>query len=116
MLDMCSPLVLPQNVFVPREVVWLNGAPGAGKVRPVQGAAQAPVPCATCDMSHDASAKCHVHGTTIHTYQLVTHWSLFQGVNTVHILKTRGLDNDISLSDLLVSHTIRGGTFGVQAR
>lgn len=46
-----------QDVFVPREVVWLNGAPGAGK-----------------------------------------------GVNTVHILKTRGLDRDISLSDLLIDH------------
>ncbi len=28
-----DPLNAPQDVRVPREVVWLNGAPGSGKVR-----------------------------------------------------------------------------------
>ncbi|KAF5837183.1 hypothetical protein DUNSADRAFT_4743 [Dunaliella salina] len=46
-----------KNVRVPREVVFLNGAPGSGK-----------------------------------------------GANTVHILKTRGLETSISLSSLLISH------------
>jgi len=46
-----------KSVHVPREVVWLNGAPGSGK-----------------------------------------------GVNTVHIMKTRGLEASLSLSALLVDN------------
>lgn len=85
------PRALPraaQSVHVPREVVFLNGAPGSGKVR------------ATSSHAH---ARTHARALACPPARGLR--TPVQGANTVHILKTRGLDMSISVSSLLVGAT-----------
>lgn len=87
-------ILLPQNVHVPREVVWLNGAPGSGKVR---GGLQARTDLRGLQVGGIATGLMRI----LHPDVLFVLICL-QGANTHHILQTRGLEHCISMSELLV--------------
>jgi hypothetical protein len=95
-----------QDFRVPREVVWLNGAPGSGKVRVAAGHThyQAALLRALAPVTHPLV---DVHAPTApaaHTQPLPAY---HQGVNTQHILKTRGLTKHFTISGLLVREGLR---------
>jgi hypothetical protein len=85
----------------PREIIWLNGAPGAGKVsRAPERVGRLP-PADACPARPDAAARRR-------RYPLPRRLSwlplppLPQGANTGRILTTRGLTRSMTISSLLV--------------
>jgi hypothetical protein len=129
-----------QDFRVPREVVWLNGAPGSGKVRSHKDLIGPVVPadyfvtrpCLPLVQCLRVTASVHANPSSSAQPGVVvvenTHkaarlcvwcWQLTQtlhaavcclpqGINTDHILKTRGLTKHFTISGLLVSPAASG--------
>ena len=106
-----------QDIHVPREVVWLNGAPGAGKVC-CRGGRNRAFWLLRLPVCLQQAPSCILHARLACSSQVTISCLSgspppLQGVNTSHIMKTRGLDSCLCISDLLVRSSKNAASSGV---